>query len=376
MSEEQDLSLVIERIYDASLDASRWTPALEHICAWLGGCTANIFYQNNADHSVSLFHAWGEDPAFTALYVEKYAGLNPLFPTSSFLEIGKVHALGEVIPLDEFCRTRLYLEWVQPQKILDVLYCNLERLASGAAAIAVRRREADGLFGDSEKSRLQLIIPHLRRAIAIGNVVDFHKGHAAALSRTLDGLTAAVVLADADSRITFANSEAESMLKAGTILKSTGGQLTAAKPEVNAELRDAISSASRGDAALGHKGSAIALAVNGEKSHIAHVLSLTSGERGNATNGNATAAVFVRAMAPAVKTSLEIMARTYDLTSSELRVLAAVLDNGNIRHVSEFLGIGEATVKTHLNHLFAKTATQRQRDLVALAARFESPFTQ
>jgi DNA-binding CsgD family transcriptional regulator len=38
------------------------------------------------------------------------------------------------------------------------------------------------------------------------------------------------------------------------------------------------------------------------------------------------------------------------------------------------LGISEATVKTHLQRLFAKTATNRQADLVKLLAAHTSPL--
>jgi DNA-binding CsgD family transcriptional regulator len=42
--------------------------------------------------------------------------------------------------------------------------------------------------------------------------------------------------------------------------------------------------------------------------------------------------------------------------------------------VAEALGIGEATVKTHLQHLFAKTDTSRQAELVKLVAGFANPL--
>jgi DNA-binding CsgD family transcriptional regulator len=52
-----------------------------------------------------------------------------------------------------------------------------------------------------------------------------------------------------------------------------------------------------------------------------------------------------------------------------MRVLATVLEQGGgVRELAERLGISLATVKTHLNHIFAKTGTRRQADLLRLAA--------
>ena len=52
----------------------------------------------------------------------------------------------------------------------------------------------------------------------------------------------------------------------------------------------------------------------------------------------------------------------------------AVVQVGGVPEVADALGIGEATVKTHLHRLFGKTDIKRQSDLVKLVAGFSSPF--
>jgi DNA-binding CsgD family transcriptional regulator len=55
-------------------------------------------------------------------------------------------------------------------------------------------------------------------------------------------------------------------------------------------------------------------------------------------------------------------------------VLLAIVQVGGVPEVAEALGIGEATVKTHLQRLFAKTDTSRQAELVKLVAGFANPL--
>jgi DNA-binding CsgD family transcriptional regulator len=74
------------------------------------------------------------------------------------------------------------------------------------------------------------------------------------------------------------------------------------------------------------------------------------------------------------RSPLEQIARHYKLTPSELRVLIAVVEVGGVREMADALGLGEPTVKTHLNRLFSKTGTRRQADLVKLMAGFSSPL--
>lgn len=369
MAESEHLSRVIGSIYDSALDANLWPNALEAICGFVPADMANMFYQDIADHSVRVFYSWGVDPAYEQSYLETYAALNPLFPAASFLDIDSVHAMSDMMSVEEFKETRLYREWVQPQGILDAIYANLERTATGAAAIATRRLEKDGLFDEESKRRFALLLPHVRRAVAIGKVIEFHKTGHAALANTFDRLTAAVLLVTQDGRIVFANAPAVAMLERGDMLRATQHRLSAANPATDLELHDAIAAASRGDASLGVKGIAISLAAHSGISHVAHILSLTSGKRSDPTSRNATAAVFVRPVSLHAPSSLELATKSHKLTATETRVLSVLHHTGGIVEIAQSLGITAATVKTHLTRLYAKTGTKRQSDLVRLLAK-------
>lgn len=68
------------------------------------------------------------------------------------------------------------------------------------------------------------------------------------------------------------------------------------------------------------------------------------------------------------------IAQHYKLTPSELRVLHTVVEGaGGIRAIADALGSSQATVKTHLHHIFQKTGVRRQIDLVKLVAGIGNP---
>jgi DNA-binding CsgD family transcriptional regulator len=55
-------------------------------------------------------------------------------------------------------------------------------------------------------------------------------------------------------------------------------------------------------------------------------------------------------------------------------VLSAVVETGGgVMAIASMLGVSQSTVKTHLGHLFEKTGTRRQAELVKLTAGFEIP---
>lgn len=50
-------------------------------------------------------------------------------------------------------------------------------------------------------------------------------------------------------------------------------------------------------------------------------------------------------------------------------MLAAIAEISGVANMAAALGISQATVKTHLQRLFAKTGVRRQSDLIKLLAR-------
>jgi DNA-binding CsgD family transcriptional regulator len=108
---------------------------------------------------------------------------------------------------------------------------------------------------------------------------------------------------------------------------------------------------------------------------VAHVLPLM--ERTRRRTGSAyaaVAAVFVQKASFDLPSSWEIIAKSYKLTPTELRVLFAIVQEGGVPTVSDAMGISVATVRTHLRRLFAKTGTDRQADLVKLVAAYANPL--
>jgi DNA-binding CsgD family transcriptional regulator len=84
----------------------------------------------------------------------------------------------------------------------------------------------------------------------------------------------------------------------------------------------------------------------------------------------------VRKAALDLPSPLQTMAELFKLTPAELRVASAIIDIGGVPDVASVLGISETTVKTHLQHLFEKTGTNRQADFVKLVAGFATPLRQ
>jgi DNA-binding CsgD family transcriptional regulator len=215
-------------------------------------------------------------------------------------------------------------------------------------------------------------VPHFQRAVSIGRLFDQSKAAQAALTQTLDSVTAAVFLVGSNGRLVFANAPGRVMLEDSALLVERNGVLTATATEVQRALRDALLAAESGNAAA-DGGGPIPLATP-QGRWFANVLPLTSGDRRRTgALHSAVAAIFVRKASPASPPPLEALAKLYKLTASEVRLIDAVMKVSGVKALAETLGLTQATVKTHLHSVFRKTGTARQSELIKLIAGFEPP---
>jgi DNA-binding CsgD family transcriptional regulator len=165
------------------------------------------------------------------------------------------------------------------------------------------------------------------------------------------------------------------MLRAGDCLRSTSGRLVARDIQADRVLRGTLAAAADGDAAIGVKGIALPLRTHGGEHYVAHVLPMTSGTRRPAgVAGAAASAVFVRKAALDSRSAPDVIARAYNLTPTELRVLLAIVEVGGIPEVAAALGVAASTIRTHVGRLLAKTGTGRQADLVKVVAGYSTPL--
>jgi DNA-binding CsgD family transcriptional regulator len=64
----------------------------------------------------------------------------------------------------------------------------------------------------------------------------------------------------------------------------------------------------------------------------------------------------------------------YDLTPAEIRIFELICEGHTRDAISGLLGVSVSTVKSHLLHVFEKTGSHRQVDLVRLAKSLTFPL--
>src|SRR5580704_11900649 len=202
---DEHLSQLIGEIYDAALDASKWSVVLGKAAHFVGGSSAALFSKDAASGAGNIYHEFGTDPHYRQLYFEKYVKLDPATTGHFFAEVEQPISVTDLMPYNEFLETRFYREWVQPQGVVDFLAAVLDKSVTSVAMFGVFRHERDGLVDEEARQRISLIIPHIRRAVLVSRAIDLKTTEAATFADTLDGLSAGMCLIDADGRVVHTN---------------------------------------------------------------------------------------------------------------------------------------------------------------------------
>jgi DNA-binding CsgD family transcriptional regulator len=368
------VSKLIGDIYDAVLDSARWSGVLAKITDFVDGHAGGLLSKDSVSKSGNAYHHFNVDPQYLALYAETYWRFDPM-GALPFWDVGQIASIPDLVPYEEFREGRFFREWVEPQGWIDAANTVLEKSVTSCAYLSIIRSKSEGMVDDEMRQRMALVAPHVRRAVLIGRVIDLQQVQAASFADALDGISAGVFLVDANARIIHANEAGHAMLVTDDFLRMVDGRLIASDQEVDRALSESFSAASNGDGALGVQGIDVPLTDRDGNPYTAHVLTLTSGERRGATRAStAVAALFVRKAALMIPSPPEIIAKSYRLTPTELRVLLSIVDVGGIPEVAKALGTSENTVRTHVDSLFEKTGATRQAELVKLVAGFSSPY--
>jgi DNA-binding CsgD family transcriptional regulator/PAS domain-containing protein len=378
----EQLSDIIGSIYDSAVDPAHWPEALEGACGLIGATLGSIGLLDTQKRTIDLNMNWGGDPYWMRLLEEKYSAIMPLWEAGLTAPIGEPEStrmMVERLGMDEReVRSHpFFTEWAAFAGLFDVAATTVMRTGSRFAAFLLYTPPTRDVVGPRDLAAVKLLVPHIRRAVMISNLLDVRSIATATFEATLDTLVTAVVLVDSGAAIVHANRAAQALLGAGAPILVQRGMLSSHDPSATAALRDAIGRAAANESSLGFGGIGVPLRHRDDAllsaPSIAHVLPLTSGALRPDLSMGAAAAVFITPASENPPPPFEALAALYDLTPTEARVMVEIASGKNRAATARALGIADSTVKTHLARAFEKTGTTEQPELAKLVASLTAP---
>ncbi len=374
---ENDFPALLELLYDAALDVSRWQQFLHALPSAFGGATGIIHVYDDNPKVLPVSTSFGHEPDFEHSYGNYYRQVNPYLS----IPFGKMH-VGEIVrasdykPAEGIHKTEFFNDWMKPQGITADHFA-VSLLNSGGLAILSVAPHASvmGKNRDRYAAQLRMLAPHMVRAIEINRIASAAQLAERTLDAAINALGVAAFVVGRSGELILANEKAEILMCEERVLSVDRSRILRA-------------SGADGDRALS---AAIAAGITQPWDRAPRVLRLTSTlseityivwfvpvqpPRGNhASNRYAifssvrtenTVVVLVKRADAKIDLPPEVIQAVFKLTASEARLASGLVRGQTMRDFAKASGLSPNTVRNQLTNVFLKTGTQRQADLVAL----------
>lgn len=358
------LDRLITEIYGAAVDPSRWPPTLEQCSDFLQGAGIKIMFQDcKSGRSQNL--SVRMHPEADRVYAQHYYKTNIFLPAIARIPAGALIPGWELVSREVYLRSEYYNDFLIPGDMCCPIGVVLAKQPDVSAVLTCGRSSKAADFDDEHLDRLRRLAPHLTRAANVTLRLSRAQIERNSSVEALNRIRQAVLIVTGNGEITFANRMAERLLVVSDGLTTRQGKLAARSSAETARLLNLIATAASGGDG---SGSVMALTRTPPQRPLSvHVAPLAIEAEWAILRGPA-AIVFVADPDGVTAGHREQLRALFGLTPMEAAVALRIVHGEGLQAAADQLGIGLTTARTHLQHVFEKTDTRRQSELVRLIA--------
>ena len=344
---------------------------MEGITDAVGGSKAALFlYDLNSGRSGFLATP-RFDPDFLGPYEEHYSELDRWNTALTTLPAGRPYFSQELVADAELIRTEVYNDLFTRHGIFHALGGFPLRTRNYAAVAGVLRPRGKPPFDDDDKRFFTGLYPHIARAAQLHFRVQGVQGALDAADDLIDRLPVGAILLDAAGRVVRMNRAAEEIVAGNDGLTVVRGRPAAALAGETAEFHRLIGNAGLTGPGNGrHPGGAMAISRPSMRRPLSVLVSPLRANGGGLPFdfGYRRPACVVLVGDPERRHLLpaDIVARLHGFTASEARLAVALLEHRSLKQAADHAGLTAGTARQYLKHLFHKTDTASQSELIKL----------
>ncbi len=363
----QDVSHVVGTLYEAAHDAKVWPSAIDELRKLFNGSMACLVpWGSNV--RASDVNSSTADPTYLQRYIDDFGSGNELLDALQAVPVRHVYRDHDLLGHHAFRRTRFWNEWMAPQDMYGGLACKLEATPSSIWMFDVQRGRRQAAFDDNDAKLLRHLVPHFLRVRQISRHLELTTMVASAFSH----LSFGIILVDSQMRIVASNEVANAIFdRRGSQIRNKNGALWTKIPSNLANLRQLVAN-------VCNIGSRSARGPGGEHLLRSNPLDLASVNLAvsvrplfKGRNPGAMlppcAALLLREINLQLGAEFQEQIRAlFALSPKEARVAIALASGHSLKQTAQDERIAFSTARSYLEHIFYKTNTRSQGQLVAL----------
>jgi len=349
---------IVRSIYDAALDDHAWQDLPRLISQYLDGESAVIWFAEG--ESAPDFASFNQSPELLSRYAEHFRFVDLFTKAVLGHDLYSTAFDGaDLIGEHTLRQSEFYYDFLRVADILPNIGAHMHLGPGLISAVGVFRSVTASAFKDVHKEKLQSLIAHLEQMLMLRRHLSSQRLGLEMTKAALHSLPSGIVICDKQAHVLFANAAAEAIVAShGAIsLHPASHTIAAGTPEHSVELRRLIC-----EAAQSRPGGALCLSdESGDR-----VLVVVSPLPPALDEIPERALVTLRSEMDSLGAVAEMLVALFGLTAAEADLAWSLMQNQSLASIQLRRGVSENTIRSQLAHVFAKTRTGNQRELVRL----------
>jgi DNA-binding CsgD family transcriptional regulator len=356
----EEFSHLVALIYAAATAPEQWESVIRAIQSSLDGTAGSLLRVG----ALLSFHESSLPVESLQSYEQYYSRLDYALAAVQLGPVGAVRTGAEVLVPNR--NEEFYADWMRPNQLEDGLFV---RLSNGPQPtyFIICTSDRSGSFGDPDRLKVMNgLVVHLQQALRTQDQLTALATNNGALAGALEAVRHGIVIVGPECLVLNLNSAAETIFRAEDGLSHRHGHLTATGTRTDQELRRALHCAladGTTDVPSGHAFTCVR--PSGKRPYVIHVLPLARATYDETSRGP-VALVLIIDPERESESATTLLRRLHGLTATEAEVALRISRGISLKQISDELSVSYETIRTHVQHVFDKTDTHRQGELVRL----------
>jgi DNA-binding CsgD family transcriptional regulator/PAS domain-containing protein len=356
-----EFSRLVSAIYASAIDPDNWVEALAEVNRAVDATGGGLLIGNGTTRRVLNANV---PPEAIESYSEYYRHIDYVLAAVETGAVGLVRTGSELVALK--AGSEFDADWMRPHQMDDGLFVRLTDGAAPTCFLVAAPKQSESFDTPERVKLVDALVPHLQQALRTRSELTALARRSADLASALDAVRHGIITVGSEGSVTNLNTATERILSADDGMQLRAGRIAAIGTYANRKLQCALHAALADDGSMVRSGqSFVCERPSGKRPYVIHVLPLHRSAVDEIAS-DATALVMIIDPDEDPEPAAALLRRLYGLTVGESEVAVRLTGGASLADIADELSVSYQTVRTHLQHVFDKTDTHRQAELVRL----------
>ncbi len=363
------LSALIGEIYEAALTGD-WSQVLDLIIHATQSNKAFLFLQKVSEPQPLLLE-FKANFDYSAEVLNDYQNRmfeDPFYQVSKNAIEGEAINLNSQLDISQHKGTYFYDNIIEPMKSHRVMAGILVRDGEHESLFAINRSLNDPDYDQKDSNLIQLLTPHMMRAIKTFKALQLYKDYASIVKSILDQTDKGIIVCDQEGTILLSNKFATENLASNAVLELTSGKIMLKEKDVNKRLKGYIKQCS----VLAFRGIGVQESIiidTSEQEMVVISVSPLKHKKNSSEFGQACCFITITLQQTL---NWNMFSKEYRLTKREIQLVQAIHSKRKLNDLPEEFNISYNTLRTHLQSVFRKVEVNSQTELMIKINMFKN----